>query len=88
MGNLVKLSSSTEVLEYCANKPYSPIVSLWLCMQTVCTSASHYVEVTLMFAYFIPKMAERQNLNALFMTMQLLLVLLEPASSYDLTQEC
>lgn len=40
-----------------------------------------------MFAYFIPKMAETEHQNALFITMQLQLDLLQPSSSKDLTYE-
>lgn len=88
MGNLVTLNSSAAVLERRANKVHSPIASPWLRIRDVCTSASHYVEVILVFAYFILEMAERQKQNALFMTARLQLDLWQPVSSYDLSQQC
>lgn len=50
MGNLVEPNSSAEVLERCAHELQPQIVSVWLCFR-----ASYYVEIILMFAYFIPQ---------------------------------
>lgn len=55
MGNLVEPNSSAEVLERCAHELQPQIVSVWLCFRAACASASYYVEVILMFAYFIPQ---------------------------------
>lgn len=43
-----------------------------------------FMEVIFTFAYLFPKMAETESQNALFMTMQLQLDLLQSSSSKDL----
>lgn len=81
MGSTTELNSSTEVLGYCSYKLHPQIASPRLRNNPNFV----FIEFIFMFAYFIPKMTEPENQNALFITMQLQLDSLQ--TNKDLTYE-